>query len=701
MPVVDPGGILFKDLLKIGVDELAFLQWNLHNKMDQIRHWVSCGGWGLVVPRTPSGDLDMTWAPIIDTTNGKIVVDVRKTYDFPGQSGVPPVPFPSCAAVDTAGQWITYLDDRADLTGTSRSDISIPNDSAWYTVKMTSEIVRREQGFIAVSTADKTWTGTGTRFTQYLAYTDDGLTVPRGTLLRIDDGDSANSNEGTYTVDQVASDTSMEMREFPNGTTESKLPFYVQGATTSGPLTDGDYRSYLRPVFTLVSGHVMEAAAGEFLLWEVKRNGSNIDWIDKRAANLYQPAHLHGHALVAAPLVEFNINADLSDDWTAQDGNLGGDGISSAQTIDGSSRLYGDIAPKTNGGLLAVVASSTPSVFCRHYFLDTAALGSPSGDWGNPNGGGTVTISTAASAPTVCQLVQADAADADHICIYVTSNKLAKRTTADQGATWSSATTICDPTAVSGSHTANHPFVRLLQNGRVLCVFEYYNGTETSIRYIYSDDRGATWNINGNAGHMWADPASGYNFGSPSFCQDDSGRIHTAYLRKKVSDGQVHVYYEISASRYTLTRYAGGDDPDASTFSAGRFFVSGSDDDECSGTAVIAEPGGSACVIYGVHRTTGTDKMFFACVQFAVAHTPTINPLYDLKVDAVGYYVMPIGCHFWNGFPDDQHLSPHVCHDRTGWHMCWFQEGGTDMIHTRLVVTAQPRNGIYIPTEPS
>jgi hypothetical protein len=703
MPVLDEtGGILFKDLLKVGIDELAWLQWDLHRKMDQIRHWVSCGGYGLVIPKTPSGDLDFTWAPILDTTNGGIAIDRRKFYDYPAQAGVPPVPAAACSAVDTAGQWITHVDDREDLSGANRNYITVPNDNAWYTVVMTSQIERREQGFIAVSTGDKTWTGTGTRFTQYLAYTDDGLTVPRGTLLRIDEGDSANGNEGTYTVDQVASDTSMEMREFPNGTTESRMKFYVQGASVDGPLEDGDYRSYLRPVFTLVSGHVCTASAGEFLLWEVKRNGADIDWVDKRYANLYQPAHFHGSALVLAPLQVFDFAADLGDDWVAATGQYGGDAISSAAQIK-SSVLTGDIAPKTNGGLLAVAATFGGTVYCRHYFLDTHADGSANATWGNPTEGADITVSTSALEPTVCAIPRAAGSDAMHLCIYTNASALKMRTSTDNGATWSSASTICNPPAVGGSHVARRPFVRLLQSGRLLCMFSYYDGTDVSVRFIYSDDRGATWVTNSNAGFAWSTPVTGYDHLYPSFCQDDSGRIHTAMIQVKRSDDDTYVYYETSFSKFTLTRVEGGTHPDSSPASAGRYHITGTDVgviDTATGTAVAAEPGGSACVIFGIHRQTGSvDKAWMACVQFAVVPTKETNPVYDLYVDAVGYYAMPLGQHFWNGFPDGQDLCPRLCQARDGWHLVWLNEALGTMVHSRMLATRQPINTVWRPAE--
>lgn len=688
MPILDPGGIRFADLLKIGVDELAFLQFGLQRKIDQIRHWHS-GGWGLVIPRTMSGDLDITWGPVINTTTGRVAIETRQSWGWQAmgygpvtalapdgvRSTLPPYDEASCAAVDSFGQWFTHIDDRAEVSGAGRAYLSIPDDNTWYTVTVKLEKSRREEGFVSLTTGSKTWTGKGTRFTRYLAYTDDGLTLPRGTRVRIDAGDSSNGNEGTYTVDTIVSDVQMDVREAALGTTETNLPFSVPGVSPTDEDLD-DYRTYCRADFTVAARTAMpDEDAGELLLWDIKRNGTDFDVLDKRASNLYQPHRFRGHALMVAP-------------WPTKTGTSVDPYYVDRRTAGGASdnAAISDVCSRSEGGMLAVMEVAT-GIECREFFIQGHSA-DENGTWDDPAEGGTSTVADPASEPTMVDIPRTSATAPAHVCVYVVGAKLFSKRSDDNGQSWGTAVEAVDPTDVNVAHTASKPCMLYLQCGRIIVLYRHTTADRANLRWIYSDDLGESWENNGGAGFVWANVDATEYFSSPSLCQTDDGRIHTSGILTSATD--VVLWYEFSISRYTLERPGGGDRPDADNGNAGSWTASG--DDTYQGTSVLAEPGGSACVLVG-YLADGTTNTGIAVVQFGSGPSSLLNA--SQRVIPTGFYRLMHAA--YNAGGAGHEVRPRARMLRDGVHCVYVKgDNATPLtLHSRLMLVSQPVSGTW------
>jgi hypothetical protein len=262
--------------------------------------------------------------------------------------------------------------------------------------------------------------------------------------------------------------------------------------------------------------------------------------IDRRHANVWRPidGRTRGWALMPATLQFSNL---------AQSGGPGDSTAvnvvknivtlaseqASAQTVIGmsmapcasGSHLSG-LAEDQSTGMMAAVLwdnASTRNVRILHYTVAAQAASTIAGFWDDPDNGSAVNAVSASGLLDVALVALPKNSGNTHLLVYVDSaGDLIARTTTDNGATWSSATTIW---AVASTDTLSKVSACLTRMGRIVVAGVLSAGDR--IRYIYSDDLGATWLTNTNAGF-----SSSLATDTPTdiaVVEDDGGNLWTVY----------------------------------------------------------------------------------------------------------------------------------------------------------------------------
>ena len=113
-------------------------------------------------------------------------------------------------------------------------------------------------------------------------------------------------------------------------------------------------------------------------------------------------------------------------------------------------------------------------------------------------------------------------------------------------------------------------------SGRIIVAGVYTDdsGNYDSLRWIFSDDLGATWDTNSHAGYTLVEDdtdTTGWRPHDPSMAQDDMGNIFTAYMLAPfgATDTEIRVFRGIGPNDPTPARNATGTqyDEDASLYS--------------------------------------------------------------------------------------------------------------------------------------
>jgi hypothetical protein len=506
--------------------------------------------------------------------------------------------------------------------------MALPDDGVWYTLVVRRLRTHRERGYLTVTVGSALVQGSGTEFTRWLAFTDDA--IGRGGRLRIPDntevprvlgrGGSAVGNEGSYEIDTITNDTQLTLRTPVSGANEAGLIYVIEGDYTGTPPTapDGDLHWYDRAEFELVARTIVPAA-GDIILADVMYDSGadpTVQIIDRRRGSLYRPMpHDLGGAIVLGSQCRNGTagSSDAATPWF--------DTLYRVTSGFGATLESIDAAPMPGGWLCVVQADTEIRAFWWER-LSSHAPGTSDYGWVEPLGA-TVTIDNSGSATDVAlvQVPQPDAdgavpAEATHICFYVKSQIAYRRYSTDNGATWSGETIVWNPTTVDPNDEILHLSAILLQCGRLILIASYRDdsASEYSIRYVYSDDLGATWSTNTDAGFTWAADA-GENYLAPAIYQDDFGRIHTAFIQENWNGTYPGIWHEISISPYLLSRTGGGTTPlGACMISDGNILQGAEGQRRANSIAVWAHPNGNAAVLRPepLSAAAGTDRKLYA-----------------------------------------------------------------------------------------
>lgn len=478
---------------------------------------------GLKVEVRPDGSLGLDWMPKEDPSNaGNLVIQGSGTGTGPlyavnqygdavsADSGIPPIVPSTWTAPKTLG-------------------ITVPSDSTWRTLVMRITTTRYQPGLIAINSftgnlsiaatsgdvEDPTLSNSG-GLSRYAAATTNGLDV--GARIRIDQADDA-TNYGEYEIATVINSTySVAGTVSSNPPSDvNDVPFSIAASylnTEPATAADKDLYQRLVPQFELVA-RTIAPAAGDMVLADVWYDGTNMRFADRRAQNLlrmdkeaFRPASSYYLTPFVTPTAGIETSAVTikTETWNPASVTLGnGDHFACHRTDRGSTL----VAHKNNSEINVM-------------------------SYDEATGGFTALANGVASSVTGPALLHAPSPTAapQHALFYVDAGVLKRKICTDDGTTWGAAATVVDPTAIDGADTAANPFPILLQSGRVLVAFEYYDDSAgvTNIRTVYSDDYMATWQTNSNAGWpIWTEASSG-DAHEPCLAQDPiTGRLWLAF----------------------------------------------------------------------------------------------------------------------------------------------------------------------------
>lgn len=504
-------GLNYPAGLKLGYDELNWLQYE-NNERGRHARLAGMRQPGLLVGVTLGTTLDGRWLPTINAN--RLVIDASDRPSF----------------VDADGYLVTLTED---------AEITIPDDATWYTLVARRSTSAYERGRIALTTGSKTVTGTGTEFTRFRGYTTHAAgSLRRGTMIRIDEDDSSQGNGGLYEVDEITDDTTLILRTAPAGSTETGLRFSVAGqfagVTPSG--SDLDIHQRIVPEFKLVA-RTASPAAGDLVICDVKRDSNaspEVITLDRRHANLWHPLQQRrGHSRLAPDLrvlpgPTFYCTMRRSAAYTPVSGYACGCAgapavLTSTETTDSTPQL------------VLIVETSEADIATRIQLAD--------GSW--TDGGQVIADGTPGEgdAPAIAALPVASGYT--HLAAWVNSSRIAivGKRSPDNGATWAGAETVIWDASSAESHAdLTNPQLLLTRRGRLLLIAGHRDSSnQYSIRYVYSDDYGQTWETNNHAGYPIVDlPSDGTPWreaSSPCCVQAPDGRIWTLFMQHGVDGG--------------------------------------------------------------------------------------------------------------------------------------------------------------------
>ncbi len=543
-------GLKYLQYLKIGIDELQWLQYEEHERRMR-RMLARFMSHGLVTGRTRRNSLGRAWKVHDDDDDGTISIYSSMGRVVGGSYGSQEHAW----AVDKDGVPIQMDNDQIVAT--------LPNDATWYTVVMRRALTDYDRGSLSVTVGSAVVNGTGTEFTRLSGVTTDGY--GRGSLIRIDAADTAHGHDGTYEVDQVINDGQVILTAPVGGSAnETGIPFTLAGDFSTAPPADPDRSQRWVPEFQVVA-RVRDPSNSDLILFDVKRDDAfapKVTLIDRRAANLFreQPQGMASRGLALQPEIVGAAAAPFGDAQMQ---------IASIYTglPAGAHARNVALAREQNDGMLALVEiPSTTTIHVREFdnFEDL---------WQDPAGGGAVVLSAAGTYPAIEQLPPE--CGNTHIAFYENTgdNKVYRSTTANNGQAFAAAVATWDPTAINPNDRVQDLVAYMGRNHRLFLFGSYYvwnavpANTYKQIRYIYSDDYGTTWNTNANAGFNAVTGTAGTDDTEPTVTQGPDGLIHLAYVRDngvsveirgKVSDDETGIVWTLGVPYSTFVWTLGG-----------------------------------------------------------------------------------------------------------------------------------------------
>lgn len=499
-------GVDFKKNLRVGVDELSWLQEEDRRRAAMVFRALF---------RAPGLLFDLRgglpgpqWRVHDDDDDGTVTIEA-------GLDGL-------AHAIGADGELVEYEPGRQGVD----TEVALTNDNTWYTLVLkTDETQLYEPGTLTVTTGSATVNGTGTEFTRYAGYTTDGY--QRGSRIRIDETDSSNGNEGTYEINTVVSDTQITLTEAVGGTNEAGMPFTIAGNYAATAPSPPDIHKFRKPAFEVVARKRV-AGADEIILFDVKRNDAGspkVSLIDRRSCSRARrrPQDL-GAARVSVRL-DYTHAEDVTIVNRWQRTVLTGTAEGNARFAVAPAWIDNRTNPPRDGLLFAYEETSTsPDTIATKRWLHTT------------DGPDTAVTVVQSDSLCVCDLLQLPAgAPYTHLLFLndTANGDVTLYTSADNGSTWSSAGAIWQPASDTAAGEAR---AILLRNHRIILIAPIVTVPRT-VNYVYSDDYGATWSTNSNAGWPIISDGSTSYF-RPGVCQTEDGRIWT--FCSESGDEEVH-----------------------------------------------------------------------------------------------------------------------------------------------------------------
>jgi hypothetical protein len=625
LPNRDTNGLKYKNQLKLGMDELQWLQ----DEADERRRMLLLGaadqlGW--FGAWWPHGQGSLGWQVNDPGDNGIlrlqlpvggapfIMQDLRATTTPMG--GIAPNGRP--VQLD--------IDDNATLRDIDDEALTVPDDGVWYTLVAVPVLQSRAPGRLTMTAGSAVVTGVRTDFTRYADGTD-----TRATRFRISaaDGDSAAGNEGTYRFVTITDATTATL-DRPAVQDESGVHFRVVGDYFGAVPADPDIHSVAMTVWEL-RARTVTLPTDALIAYDVMRDTGiqpGTFLIDRRHAQPYRPTNSQiMRRWTLTPVLEMvtaapNIAVERRRDTILA---IGGDDILFAVAAPCNTGGDTSVNLDSPGGLLAVCGHFDGATFDLRVREYVPWMRSP---WRNPNGGGTINIDTGVDVagqtailnlPSGCGFTHVFfAGDGD--------GKVQQYRSDDNGLTWDGPTLIWDPDANAAGDEVHDLAACLTRRGRIVLVGEYIpSGGQSEIRYIHSDDYTDTWETTSDAGVEIESQGALDRLSSPSIVEDDFGNLWTAWGRDVAGGGEGHV---------RLVRGAAPNDPvPDSEVPAGGWAVT----EEISGSTgtvnqqpnLVAAPDGCIIVFHQVHDSIVPLHQIFATV------TSRGRPIHKVRISTI------------------------------------------------------------------
>lgn len=603
---MDTDGLLYQPNLKVGFDELQWLQQENDRRAREARI-ASMLTYGLVLGRYPDGSLEGQWTLSDDDDDGSVTISIASTL------GARPV---YAMMVDADG-YVGIVDVDVEEI------IQLPNDNTWHTITARLTGSQREPGRgILLTAGSATIIGYDTHFTRYSGKTSSGF--GRGTLIRIDAADSAGGNEGTYEVDEVISDTEMNLVDAIPGTTESVTVWTVAGSFLGATPAEPDIHQHRRVIIERQTGIQREPAVGTVPLYDVKRNDlgtPKVQFIDRRTQRMYRTAVPEGLRTASVTALHVQHTYDLSGGPPFSPTlKYGVAAIGATNVLANALCPCGGAAGEQNRTLLAYEDGGS-IIFGRdddptHFtgvFIPTGAT-------------------FAGAQPSLARLPPGSSFT--HICAYVEGGLLKVRRTTNAGDTWSAAITVLDPTATDPADLCKWPSIIRLINGRLCLAVEYYDDSagHSFVVACLSDNHGTTWDTNSSAGYevVHVTTPGARDAGRPSLGQSADGMIWCAYTVDDTDIGIVH-------SAEPLGDFS---DMGLTNNTANIVIERGTLFDNVNSPALWVSPDGQPIVLYHGYRSGSTSSyLLYAAIGHQAGETYVLDQhqllLNDVALGAV------------------------------------------------------------------
>lgn len=536
-------GINTVTLLEIGTDELQWLQAELQARQDQLRMArMAFPGWFGYRKNSASGALRYGWRIEEDGTSGDLRIQTILGTGSPTglgtKNGNQPVP-PRFGGILPDGKVLEIKHgDAYPIQDTNDATINVPDDATWYTLVAVYETTVIEPGVLALVQNSATVTGTWTDFTRYTS-TADG---PVPTVIRIDPADSANGNEGTYTILTVVDEETMTISPAPPGADES-VHFRVKGRFFTPPGVGDEQDAHLngRLVWEL-RARVDEPPSDCLVAYDVYRDTGldpNVFMIERRGANEYRAMPSPGdpvstrlvtlthadYTVQTAPTVEFGVTALAT--------NVGSAALLEFDMAPSAQDAFSNVLFAMPGGFSGMCICYVTAAGINSFYSGQALLSSLDGNVPS------LTVVQVLITGMSVEQIPGGLAGNTHLVAYSSGGKISVARSDDNGATFSVDGVVWDPATIDALDTVNFPAVLFTKWGRILIAGVYYDdsaGTE-SIRHIYSDDYGDTWTTNSNAGGVIL--TGSINPRHIEMCQDGWGNIYGFYIEDNGSEDEL------------------------------------------------------------------------------------------------------------------------------------------------------------------
>lgn len=542
MPDLDSDGLDYDNELCMGVNELSWLQ---AKYQEELRHRIlgnmASPGFVARAAHAHVHAWDYGWA-VYDPLGGGVLTLKQ------------PDPSPSFGDrdLDQAGQpWRNQRHPRRILAFDRQGyalqlrgindldiDVTVPNDGVWRTLVARRLRTKQEPGSLTLTTGSPNVTGVNTVFTNHIGKSDPSNPGSRGDLLRIDAADTVNGNDGTYEIDTVVSDTALTLVTPILGTNETGVPYQIAGSFLIGTPADPGIHNNTTVQFELVTRQIPDASDDDLIVADVMRTGGLTTIVDRRHSNIYRPvsragAQFHGYKVLS----EISM-LDDADSFILGTPRSNGLDFYITPLVGDANRIATALAEDSES-ILIVSGDALGN-------LDALTVPIEALDGG---GSPSATFSNFATSGFDPQLVAVPSGyGLTHICVYQSAQTISIRTTTDNGATWSGATVIWNPTLIDASDSVGDPAIILTRDHRLIVVGSYFDNSEPvnqqySIRAVWSDNIGDSplvWDSNTNAGYTVADNPSREAF-TPDIAQDDEGNLFIAFAMTDVNHDTIRL----------------------------------------------------------------------------------------------------------------------------------------------------------------